>query len=167
MITFKPNNFSFTNWISNQVEDTFLLIRDTLKIALDNIEACLVRAECKLWILKHYLLPSKRFLLTVHTLQKTHLKELDTFVDQFIKKWSGIPKSATNAIIHSEQGLDIPSISAVYIEAHNVSHARTRLQGDVIVTHVLDHAVERQSSYTWRQGTNQQAVHPPKEHCWR
>ena len=45
----------------------------------------------------------------------------------------------------------------MYIEAHNVSHARTRLQGDVIVNHVLDHAVERQSSYTSRQGTNQQA----------
>ena len=59
---------------SGKAEDTFKLIKDTLKNALDNIEACLVRAEYKLWILKHYLLPSKRFLLTVHTLQKTHLK---------------------------------------------------------------------------------------------
>ena len=90
-----------------------------------------MRAECKLWILKHYLLLSKRFLLTFHTLQKTHQKELDTFV-----------------------GVDIPSISAVYMEAHNVSHARTRLQGDVIVNHVLDHAVECESYYTCRQGTN-------------
>jgi hypothetical protein len=82
---------------------------------------------------------------------------LDTFVDQFIKKWSGIPKSATNVVIHSEQGLDIPTITAVYTEAHNVSHARTRLQGDMNINHVLDHAVERESTYTCNKGTNMQA----------
>ena len=45
----------------------------------------------------------------------------------------------------------------LYTEAHNVSHARTRLQGDETVNQVLDHAVERESSYTQSVGTNQQA----------
>ena len=85
------------------------------------------------------------------------MKELDSFVDQYIKKWSGIPRCAKNVIIHSAQGLDIPAISAVYTESHNVSHARTRLQGDVNINHVLDHAVSHESSYTSMQGTNQQA----------
>ena len=107
--------------------------------------------------MKHYLLPSKRFLLTVHTLPITHLKTLDTFVDKFTKKWSGVPKSATNVILHSEQGLDIPTISALYTEAHNLSHARTRLKGDENINHVLDHAVQRESTYVHRAGTNQQA----------
>ena len=80
-------------------EETFNLVKDTLKSALDNVEASLVRSEYKLWILKHYLLPSKRFFLTVHTLTMTHLKLLDTFVDQYTKRWSGVPKSATNVII--------------------------------------------------------------------
>ena len=78
-------------------------------------------------------------------------------MDRFIKKWSGIPKSATNVVIHSEQGLDIPTITAVYTEAHNVSHARTRLQGDMNINHVPDHAVERESTYTCNKGTNMQA----------
>ena len=125
--------------LSGKSEDTFKLIKDILKNALHNIEACLVRAEYKLRILKHYLLPSKRFLLAVYTLKKNHLTELDTFVDKYIKKWSGIPKSATNVIIHSAQGLDIPAISAVYTESHNLSHARTRLQGDVNINHMLHH----------------------------
>ena len=43
------------------------------------------------------------------------------------------------------------------MEAHNVSHARTRLQGDVIIYLVLRHAVEHESSYKCRQGTKQQA----------
>ena len=70
--------------------------------------------------------------LTVHTLPQTHLKTLDTYVDSFAKKWVGVAKSATNAIIHSGLGPDIPSISTLYIETHDVSHARTRLHGDHI-----------------------------------
>ena len=142
---------------SGKSEETLNLIKDILKAALENIEASMVRSEYKLWILKHYLLPSKRFLLTVHTLPTTHLKTLDTFVDKFTKKWSGVPKSATNVILHSEQGLDIPTISALYTEAHNVSHARTRLQGDKNINNVLDHAVQRESTYIHMMGTKHQA----------
>ena len=135
-------------FFSGKSEETFSLVRDTLKEALANIDASLIRPEYKLWILKNYLIPSKRFLLTVHTLTQTHLKQLDTFVDKHTKKWSGLPKSATNAIIHLQEGLDIPSISAVYMEAHNTSHARTRLQGDTVINDILDHALERESLYT-------------------
>ena len=34
------------------------------------------------------------------------------------------------------------------MEAHNTSHARTRLQGDTVINDVLDHALERESLYT-------------------
>ena len=51
-------------------------------------------------------------------------------------------------IIHLTEGIDIPSISSVYTEAHNTSHARTRLQGDVVVNRVLDHTLQRESAYT-------------------
>ena len=67
---------------SGQSDDTLQLIKETMIEPLNNIEASLVRPEYKLWILNHYLIPSKRFLLTVHTLTNTHLRTLDTFVDQ-------------------------------------------------------------------------------------
>ena len=135
-------------FFSGKSEETFKLVRDTLKEALENIEASLIRPEYKLWILKNYLIPSKRFLLTIHTLTQTHLKHLDTFVDKYTKKWAGLPRSATNAVIHLEAALDIPAISAVYTEAHNTSHARTRLQGDTVINDVLDHTLERESTYS-------------------
>ena len=75
-------------------------------------------------------------------------KKLDTFVDKFTKKWAGLPKSATNVVIHLEEALDIPAISAVYTEAHNTSHARTRLQGDKIINDVLDVTLAREDAYT-------------------
>ena len=142
-------------FFSGKSEDTFKLIYDTLKEALDRIEASFVRSEYKLWILKHYLIPSKRFLLTVHTLPQTHLKKLDTFVDKFTKKWAGLPKSATNVIIHLKESLDIPAISAVYTEAHNTSHARTRLQGDKIINDVLDVTLAREDAYIHSQTTTE------------
>ena len=107
--------------------------------------------------MKNYLIPSKRFLLTVHTLPQTHLKKLDTFVDKFIKKWAGIPKTATNAVKHLKEALDIPAISEMYTEAHNVSHARTRLQGDSTINTVIDLTLERESKYTRSRQTTTEA----------
>ena len=63
-------------FFSGKSEETFKLIFDTLKGALDRLEGSLIRSEYKLWILKNYLIPSKRFLLTVHTLPQTHLTKL-------------------------------------------------------------------------------------------
>ena len=97
------------------------------------------------------------FLLTVHTLPQTHLGKLDTFVDRFTKKWAGLPNSATNAVIHLKEALDIPAISAVYTEAHNMSHARTRLQGDTVINNILDHTLEREATYTHSQQTTIEA----------
>ena len=77
---------------SGKSEETFKLVRDILANALDRIEAALVRSEHKLWILKNYLIPSKRFLLTVHTLPQSHLSKLDTFVDKYTKKLARLPR---------------------------------------------------------------------------
>jgi len=74
-------------------------------------------------------------------------------VDKFTKKWAGLPKSATNVVIHLKEALDIPSISSVYTEAHNTSHARTRLQGDSVINDVLDHTLHREAEYTRSQTT--------------
>ena len=138
-------------FFTGKSEETFKLLKDTFVEALGHIEASLVRTEYKLWILKNYLIPSKRFLLTVHTLPTTHLKKLDTLVDKWTKHWAGLPRSATNAIIHMKEGLDIPNVSEVYIEAHNTSLARTRPQGDMIINHVIDHTLHREERYSHRK----------------
>ena len=140
-------------FFSGKSEETFKHIYEILKDALERIEASLVGSEYKLWILKNYLLPSKRFLLTVHTLPPSQLSRLDTFVDKCIKKWAGLPRSATNVVIHLEEALDIPSITSIYTEAHNTSHARTRLQGDPIINEVLDHTLNREAECVRGQTT--------------
>ena len=84
-------------------------------------------------------------------------------MDKWTKRWAGIPRSATNAVIHLKEGLDIPSISDMYIEAHNTSHARTRLQGDVNVNHVIDQTLQREERYSRMQCTTTQAENMYRE----
>ena len=91
-----------------------------------------------------YILPSIRFLLTVHELPKTWLEKLDTAVDQQLKQWCGLPRSGTRAVLHSPTTLDIPRIAHLYREAHAVQHAATRLKGDAVVQSTLEHKLERE-----------------------
>ena len=66
---------------------------------------------------------------------------------------AGVPISATNAVIHMKEGLDIKSISQLYMEAHAVSHGRTRLQGDLSANNVIDCTLERESCWTTKKTT--------------
>ncbi len=81
-------------------------------------------------------------------LTDTHLKLLDTLTDKAIKKWSGLPPSATNALIHMPEGLGVKIISELFTEVHTVSHTRTRLKCDTIVNNVVDLTIQRESQYT-------------------
>ena len=69
-------------FFANKSTETFSLIESTLRQSMERIEAACVRNEYKLWMFKEYLLPSKRFLLTVHTLTATQLSKLDTLADK-------------------------------------------------------------------------------------
>ena len=71
---------------------------------------------------------------------------MDTFSDQYIKKWCGLPRCATTALIHLSEGMNVQSISSLYIESHSVSHSRTRLQGDAQINHVLDTTLQREQN---------------------
>ena len=144
-------------FFSGKSEETYNHIREIFKEAMENIDNCSVRNEYKLWIYTNYLLPSKRFLLTVHNLTDTQLNKLDVFSDKYIKKWAGLPLCATNAVIHLTAGMNIKAISELYMEAHCISHARTRLEGDSDVNFVLDCTVSRESRYTHKKCTTAEA----------
>ena len=79
-------------FFSDKSEEAIKLVGDTLQEAMENIETSLIRPKYKLWILKNYLYPSKRFLLTVHTLTQTHL---NIIVDKRTKKVLACLKART------------------------------------------------------------------------
>ena len=97
---------------SGKSVECFQLLENQIRIKLENLEKTAVRSEFKLEIYKTYILPSIRFLLTVHDLPITHLKKLDSLADKFLKKWAGLPKCATTAVLHLNSALNIKNISS-------------------------------------------------------
>ena len=126
--------------------DNYNLIKENFTKQLKNLDNTKIRNEYKLWIYKNYFLPSKRFLLTVHELTSSYLKMLDTQTFQFVKKWAGLPKCASNTIFTTNVALDIPSITQLYTETHCLNHATTRIKGDKIVNQALNSKLQRESN---------------------
>ena len=71
-----------------------------------------------------------------------------TLTDKAIKRWAVIPRSATNVLIHLEEGMNIKSISQLYTECHTVSLVKTRLQGDATVNIAINCTLNREGSGT-------------------
>ena len=51
------------------------------------------------------------------------------------------------------EGLDVKSISELYMEVHTVSHTRTRVKGDPVVNSVLDATIQSESEYRRKKST--------------
>ena len=79
------------------------------------------------------------------------MKKLDAMADSYLKRWAGLPKCATTAILHLNTALNIKNISSLYIESHAVMHASTRLQGDCRVNLIIDNKLSRESQFVRKQ----------------
>ena len=77
--------------------------------------------------------------------------------DQFLKKWAGLPRCATNAILHLDTALHIKKISTLYTEAHATTHCSTRLKGDTGVNLVLDNRLAREEQLVRKQSITVQS----------
>ena len=88
-----------------------------------------------------------RFHLTVNDMAKTHLEQLDAFVNRFVKKWTGLPRPGTLSFIHMPEGCNIPTISNLYMECHALAHLSSRMKADETVNHCIDSRLERESKW--------------------
>jgi len=125
-------------FFSGKESDKLQYLTNILQSKLDNINKVAIRNEFKLAIYKRYLLPSLRFLFTVHDLTKSSLKKLDDVADKMLKAWIGLPKCATRKIIHSSRGLSVQTLSDIYEEAHVSSLVSTFLNGDTKTAKALE-----------------------------
>ena len=123
-------------------------MENIIKDKIENLQKTAIRNEFKIEIYQIYILPSIRFLLTVHDIPKTYLLQLDTMVNQYLKTWAGLPRCATTAVLHLKTALNIKNISTLYTECHSVTHAATRLKGDDRVNVAIDNKIARELQYT-------------------
>ena len=74
---------------------------------LSNIDNMSIRGEYKLWIYQNYFLPSIKILLTVHEINISDIKKLESISHRYFKTWCDIPQCGTNKVFHSQKTLNI------------------------------------------------------------
>ena len=103
---------------SNTPSAKFELIHDKLKAKLNNIDKSTLRGEHKLAIYSRYALPSMRFFMSVHHINKGHQETLDLTARKYLKSWLSIPsRGATDASLFHPYMLNVKSPSQLYKEA--------------------------------------------------
>jgi len=138
----------------NTPQDHMNFLKDKLNIKLKNIDETKVRGEFKVAIYTRYALPSLRYHLTVHTLHKTHLEEIDLTAQFYLKRWLGIPaRGATSAGIFSPMLLGVKPVSQVYLEGHLGAYINSKLVSDEDTQEALKSAEEREAEWTRKSST--------------
>ena len=132
-------------FFSCKSKETLAYFKETLETKLKHIDETEIRNENKMWIYKNYFLTSIQFLLTIHEITATDLKQLDMLCNRYIKKWGGVPRGGTNLIFHMSQSMNIQTIAGLYEETHCLNHTAMRIKGDYKVNKALDNAIERES----------------------
>lgn len=138
----------------NTAKDYFEHFYDILKKKLENINNSEVRGEYKLSIYERYALPSMRYHLSIHDMNRNHLDKLDHLAKSFIKKWLNIQsRGVTDTSIFHPYMLNIKRPSHLYLEGHAGNHTLMRFKGDSIVNAALDSKLSRESQWTRKQST--------------
>ena len=124
------------------------VVREKIVAQLKNIDELLVRNEFKVRIYTEYFLGSLRFLFSVHDLNKAQLQALEALTHSYLKKWLGLPRGASWALVHDTHGLNVKSISHLYLESRSLTLANIRFFSDGRVRHALDSKEEREGTWS-------------------
>ena len=143
------------------------VVKGKIRSQLDNIDRLLVRNEYKVRIYTDYYLGSLRFLFSVHDLHKRQLDELEALTHSYLKRWLGMPQGASWALVHDSHGLNVKSISHLYLESRSLTLSSIRFFSDGRVRHALDSKEAREvewrrkfSSATYAKGLIEEVVTP-------
>ena len=104
------------NRLATKQAASFRLLR-TISDALSEIDRCLIRGEYKSWILKHTLAPSVHYYLSIHDILEGTIQKLHSKVNNLTKKWPGLPRSSTQAVLYHPDVLDLPFFSHFRLRA--------------------------------------------------
>ena len=123
------------------------IIKERIGDQLKNVDALLIRNEYKVRIYSEYFLGANRFVFSVHDLCLSQLNDLNALTHRYLKKWLGLPNGASWALVHDAHGLNIKSISHLYMESRALSLSKIRLFGDDRVRHALDSKEDREEKW--------------------
>ena len=81
-------------------------------------------------------------------MNKSQIKALEALTHKYLKKWLGLPRGASWALVHDTHGLNIKSFEHLYNESRSLTLSNIRFFSDGRARHALDCKEERESQWT-------------------
>ncbi len=123
---------------SEKQSEIYSHVSNHILTRLQRIDSLQVRGEYKACIYKNYLLPTCKFILTVHELTNTNIDKLEAKCTKFLKSLVGLPHCTTPGVLHIPPFTDIPTIHSLYLQSHRTTHASSCIKADDGVNTALD-----------------------------
>ena len=145
----KPEKFlgSFITY-HGKTSDAYKIIQEKYTAFLENVNTTSIRNEYKVRILNDYVMPSMRYILSVHNLTDTQLEELDALQTRYIRLWLNLPPCSTNAMLYGSEGLNLTQVSDLYFECRIMSYPSSVIKGDRRVVHTLQSKLDREGQWS-------------------
>lgn len=121
---------------------------------MDNVNSTSVRNEYKVRVLNDYVMPSMRYILSVHNLTDTQLEEMNATQTRYLRAWLNLPPCSTNAMLYGKEGLNLTQVSELYFECRTMSYASSVIKGDHRVVHSLQSKLDRESKWSRKMQRN-------------
>ena len=86
-----------------------------------------------MWIYRRYLIPSLHYELSVNRTSVSVTRKLNSLATRYIKKWLGLSRSTTIAVIHHPSVLNIPTLESCSTSAKISYLATVTLSSDPII----------------------------------
>jgi len=96
---------SLGRWYTDELKDTKRAkeISQQVQEGLESIDGCGLSGKLKLWCLQYGLMPRILWPLTVYDVAITHVEAMERQLNNYMKKWLGVPRSMTNIALHSSR----------------------------------------------------------------
>ena len=117
---------SLGRWYTDELRDTRRVKETAQQVneGLQAIDKSGLPGKLKLWCLQYGLMPRIMWPLTVYEVAMSHVEAMERKINNYVKKWLGVPRSLTNIAIHSRcTKLKLPVHSLV--EEFKVAKARS------------------------------------------
>ena len=116
------------------VQETGKHLSSEFSRQLNNVDQSPIRGEFKLWIYRRFLVPCFHYHLAVDTISTSTFKKMQANAMRKIKKWLDLTRSATTAIVHHPDVIDIPSISELHTKAKLTFLSAISVSQDPMIT---------------------------------
>ena len=122
---------------------------------LSNLDKAPIRGEYKLWIYKRYLTQSIHFFLSVNPIPSTIISKMQAMGMKKLKRWLGLARSTTIAVIHRPDVLGVPFLPQLQSKAKLTFLSSVMSSDDPMIQEITNAALDEPtagrmgSSHEW------------------